>query len=35
MPKVDTFLQLNQVILGIVAIGVTFYLWKKNKGNTN
>ena len=29
MPKVDTFLQLNQVILGIIAIGVSFYLWRK------
>jgi len=34
MGKADTFLQLNQVILGIVAIGVSWYLWKK-RGNTN
>jgi len=34
MGKTDTFLQLNQVILGIVAIGVSFYFWKK-RGNTN
>jgi len=34
MSKADTFLQLNQVIIGLIAIGVSWYLWKK-RGNTN
>jgi len=34
MTKADTFLQLNQVIIGLVAIGVSYYFWKK-KGDTN
>jgi len=28
--KADTFLQLNQVIIGIIAIGFTWYLWRKS-----
>ena len=33
MGKADTFLQLNQVIIGIIAIGFTYYLWKKSGRN--
>jgi len=34
MSKADTFLQLNQVIIGLIAIGVSWYLYKK-KGSMN